>query len=230
MNIKTVPAAALILCFVLCLIPFNCSTAAAQSAPDGGGADERRLEVGVQFTAVRVDNDPIAIAFSGRRTEPGFGGRLAYNLNGNVALESEVNFFPRDYGGFRTPLSGGRITQGLFGVKAGGRGERFGLFGKARPGFVRYHRAVENVRFPGGNGPDPRDPFGFEYGGATHLALDVGGVVEYYPSRRTVVRLDLGDTLVRYAGIPVFDTNRGFIDVTEYQHNFQVGVGFGFRF
>jgi|SRR5215213_7791551 len=223
---KTISAAA----FILCLVSLNHLTAVAQSSTSGDAADARKVEVGAQFTAVRIDNDPIALADNARRNEPGFGGRLAYNLSGRVALEAEVNFFPRNYGGFVTPLSGGRITQGLFGVKAGARRERFGLFGKARPGFMRYHRAVENVRFPNGGGPDPRDPFGFEYGSTTHLALDVGGVVEYYPSRRTILRLDLGDTVIRYAGIPVFDSNRGLIHVTEYQHNFQAGVGFGFRF
>lgn len=226
MNIKTISAAA----FVLCLVSLNHSTAVAQSSNTGDAADERKVEVGAQFTAVRIDNNPIALTGHSHRNEPGFGGRIAYNLSRHIALESEVNFFPRNYRGFVTPLSGGRITQGLFGVKAGARGRRFGLFGKARPGFMRHHRTVENVRFPNGGGPDPRDPFGFEYGSTTHLALDVGGVVEYYPSRRTILRLDLGDTVVRYAGIPVFDSNRGLINVTEYQHNFQVGVGFGFRF
>lgn len=219
--------------FILCLISFNHQTATAQSptpGDDGDRAGVRRFEVGAQFTGVRIDNNPISIAFNERRNEPGFGGRFTYNLGRYFALESEINFFPRRYRGFFTPLSGGRITQGLFGVKAGTRLGRFGVFGKARPGFMRYDKTVDNVRFPEGNGPDPRDPFGFEMGSAVHAALDVGGVVEYYPSRRTILRLDLGDTIVRYAGIPVFDTNGGFMKVTEYQHNAQAGFGFGFRF
>src|SRR4030095_7092617 len=31
-----------------------------------------------------------------RRTEVGFGGRIGYNLYKYVALEGEINFFPRD--------------------------------------------------------------------------------------------------------------------------------------
>lgn len=230
MNIKTISFAA----FIFCLISFTHPTAAAQSLTPAGNAsareDERTFEVGAQFSVIRVDNDPAAISISDRRSEPGFGGRFAYNLSRYVALESEINFFPRNYRGFITNHTGGRITQGLFGVKAGVRKERFGVFGKARPGFMRNHRTVENVNFPDGSGPDPRDRFGFELGSASHLALDVGGVLEHYPSRRTILRLDLGDTIVRYASIPVFNTNRGFINVTEYQHNAQVSVGFGFRF
>lgn len=230
MNIKTISFAA----FMFCLISFNHPTAAAQSLPPGNAAgaeeDERKFEVGAQFNVIRVNNNPAAISISERRSEPGFGGRFAYNLSKHVALESEVNFFPRNYQGFITNHTGGRITQGLFGVKAGVRKQRFGIFGKARPGFMRHHRTVENVNFPNGNGPDPRDRFGFEFGSSTHAALDVGGVLEHYPSRHTILRLDVGDTIVRYANIPVFNTNRGFINVTEYQHNAQISIGFGFRF
>ncbi len=230
MNIKTISFAA----FIFCLIAFNHPTAAAQSLTPGGNAgaaeNERKFEVGAQFTVIRVDNNPASFFNDGRRSEPGFGGRLAYNLSRYVALESEINFFPRNYRGFITNHTGGRITQGLFGVKAGVRKQRFGVFGKARPGFMRYHRTVESVNFPDGSGPDPRDRFGFELGSTTHLALDVGGVIEHYPSRRTILRLDIGDTIVRYASIPVFNTNRGLIDLTRYRHNAQVSIGFGFRF
>jgi hypothetical protein len=226
MNIKTIS----LVVFALSLFLLNGPTAAAQSSKPGDDADAKKFEVGAQFTAIRIDDNPIALAANERRTEPGVGGRFGYNLSRHVALEAEVNFFPRDYKGFVTPLSGGRITQGLFGVKAGVRKEHFGFFGKARPGFLRYGRTVANVQFPNGNGPDPRDPFGFEFGSTTHLALDLGGVVEYYPSRRTILRLDIGDTIVRYANIPVFDPSGQLIHVTERQHNAQVSVGFGFRF
>ena len=230
MNTKAILA----LAFIFCLLSFNHSPVKAQSLTNEGEtnaqADAPKFEVGAQFTIIRIDNNPISIASNERRSEPGIGGRFAYNLNRHVTLESEVNFFPRAYNGFLTPLSGGRITQGLFGVKVGRRGERFGVFGKARPGFVRYGSTVANVRFPGGNGPDQGNPFGIESGSTTHLALDVGGVVEYYPSHRTILRFDLGDTIIRYADIPVFDSNRGSINVTERQHNGQYSVGFGVRF
>jgi hypothetical protein len=226
MNIKTIS----LVVFALCLFLLNRPAATAQSATTGGDADGQKFEAGAQFTAIRIDNNPIAIADNERRTEPGVGGRFGYNLSRHVALEGEVNFFPHAYKHWVTPLSGGRITQGLFGVKAGVRKEHFGFFGKARPGFLRYGRTVANVRFPNGNGPDPRDPFGFEFGSTTHFALDLGGVVEYYPSRRTILRLDIGDTLIRYANIPVFNSSGQLINVTERQHNAQIGVGFGFRF
>jgi hypothetical protein len=192
-------------------------------------SDTPKFEVGAQFSVIRIENLPTGV--SDRRNEPGFGGRFAYSPNKYVALESEVNFFPRSYRGFVTPFSGGRITQGLFGVKAGIRKEKFGVFGKARPGFVSFNRVVKNVQFPNGNGPDPRDPFGFELGSVTHVAIDVGGVVEIYPSRRTMLRFDVGDTIIRYAGVEFVNLPSGNPVVESvYKHNLQFNVGFGWRF
>jgi hypothetical protein len=74
----------------------------------------------------------------------------------------------------------------------------------------------------------------------TAFALDLGGVVELYPSRRAVVRFDFGDTLISHP-------SRVFINIIpgpggpgteearthfngETTHNFQFSVGFGIRF
>jgi hypothetical protein len=84
-------------------------------------------------------------------------------------------------------------TSLLGGMKAGMRFERFGVFGKGRMGFWHF--------------------------GQTHLAADVGGVLEYYPSRRVAVRIDVGDTVIFYG-----DTRLGTV------HNFQPGIGISYRF
>jgi hypothetical protein len=53
---------------------------------------------------------PIEPMYYGDQMErPVEGGRIGYNLSRHVALESEVNFFPRSYRSFVTPLSGGRV-------------------------------------------------------------------------------------------------------------------------
>src|SRR5262249_26772681 len=89
----------------------------------------------------------------------GYGGRLAFNGIRGVSLEAEMNFFPRDL-----PTSSSRV-QALFGVKAGKRFGRVGIFGKLRPGFVSYS---ENK---------PASPI-FATPRKTLFALDLGGVVE----------------------------------------------------
>lgn len=162
-----------------------------------------RAEVGVQFTSATLI-EPVG---TGSDTRPGFGGRITYNLTDSVALESQVDFFPINAQRFLDSYNGGRTTQALFGVKAGKRFERFGIYGKARPGFVRFSRAVtgyDRQAFP--LSTDPAFPFPIgelslpRLGGRTEFATDIGGVVEFYPSRRIVTRFDIGDTIVRYGG------------------------------
>ena len=52
-----------------------------------------------------------------------------------------------------------------------------------------------------------------------YLAADLGGVLEYSLSKHTVIRIDAGDTILFYGG-----TALGTV------HNFQPGIGFGYRF
>ena len=62
-----------------------------------------------------------------------------------------------------------------------------------------------------------------------NFALDAGGVLELYPSSRTIVRFDAGDTIVR-----IRNATAGVIGnpttTTDTTHNFQFSVGFGYRF
>jgi len=84
-------------------------------------------------------------------------------------------------------------TSALLGIKSGKRFDRFGVFGKARTGMWYFDRG--------------------------YFAADLGGVLEYYPSRHTTIRIDLGDTILFYGGAAL-----GTV------HNFQPGIGFGYRF
>lgn len=194
-------------------------------AQSGG---ERKFEVGAQFSILEI-RDPVDSFFM-PRIEPGFGGRFVFNLNRHVAFEAEGNLFPRNFQRTITPFTGGRVIQGLFGVKAGVRRQKIGFFGKARPGFVSSGHTVIGEEFPGGNGPDPNNRFGYQFVRATQLAMDLGGVVEYYPSPRTILRFDIGDTVTKYiesaicfpAGVPC--------KRPRYTHEPQFSVGVGFRF
>src|ERR1043165_7738203 len=111
--------------------------------------DVPRFEVGAQFTTLTKPD------FDGGRTEAGFGGRFTYNVTDYLALEAEGDFFPHRC---LTCTSGnnGRITEGLFGVKAGRRFNKFGLFAKGRPGFVRFSEGIADViPLPSPPGPFP---------------------------------------------------------------------------
>lgn len=194
-----------IIAAVLCLCA---KSALAQS-------DTPKAEVGAQFSLLNIDH------VSGKVTEPGIGGRFTYNVTKNIGLEAEVNFFPRQGNG-ATNYEGGRITQGLFGAKVGKRFEKAGIFGKARPGFVSFGNAILNR--------DSRITT-LQFGRLTHFAFDVGGVLELYPSRRTIVRFDVGDTIIRYGKQNLIDAlGRSSVNEPFTRHNVQFSAGVGFRF
>jgi hypothetical protein len=81
-------------------------------------------------------------------------------------------------------------TAGLLGLKTGSRRESFGVFSKVRTGWMN-----------------------------SVPMLDLGGVMEYYPSPRTTIRIDVGDTIIFYGP----ERSRGTV------HNFQPAIGFSFR-
>lgn len=185
----------------------------------------KRFEVGAQFTSLFV-NPPKTIGsvtLPRVHVEPGFGPRFTFNLTESVAFEAEGNYYTRLQPSFL--LQGGRIFQGQFGGKVGKRFDRWGLFGKARPGFVSFTRVSQ---FPGAQLPGSLPTVRKFY-----PSLDVGGVVEFYISRRWMARFDVGDTMIRYDEVTF--PSAGALQVVVIQpkatrHNLQVSSGIGFRF
>lgn len=194
--------------------------------------DVPKYEVAAEFTSITKPD------FDGGGTEPGFGGRFTYNLKKNVAVEAVGYLFPHkcQFG----PCSSdnrGNISEGLFGVKAGKRFEKWGIFAKGRPGVVGFSQGKSGYIATGGGGPFP---FVFQHERATHLAFDAGGVIEFYPSRRIVTRFDAGDTLIHYGArtenFLTFDPITGAPSLLPFRrpevtrHNFQFAASVGFRF
>jgi Outer membrane protein beta-barrel domain len=187
------------------LISSSVSVAQAQSDPP-------KFEVGGQFSVLNFER---FTAFGdNRRNELGGGGRFTFNFNKYVAAETQVDFFPQEdsvrIGTIDVPLWGNK-TLAVFGVKAGGRSKRVGVFGKARPGFIHFSSVPLFFCVISSN-PCPQ-------ANHTSFALDLGGVFEYYPSPRTVLRFDAGDTIIRH--------DKQFFGTS---HSFQTSVGAGFRF
>jgi Outer membrane protein beta-barrel domain len=191
-----------------------------------------KFELGAQFTSItKPDHNNGA-------TEPGFGGWFTFNLNRSVAFEAVGNFFPKQCsfcgGGPVFGDNSGNITQGLFGVKAGKRFQRWGVFGKARPGVVSFSRGDSRFELAGTNG------FSVIQSRRTNFALDLGGVLEFYPSKRIVTRFEAGDTMIHYgqrqSNFLSFDPTTGapvlipFTTKSETRHNVQFSAGVGWRF
>lgn len=185
--------------FCLCGI-FFVPQVCAQEAP--------RYEIGAHFSLIRLrDLDS---------TDPGVGTRFGFNITDAIGLEAEVTSFPRFEGRL---FRGGRKTQALVGVKTGMRSEKFGIFAKLRPGIMRFS-SNEVVPCPEGSACE----LAIDLKGQTNFALDLGGILEFYPSRRWMTRIDIGDTIIRF-GDRSFPVGQSFTS-----HNLQVSVGFAVRF
>jgi hypothetical protein len=170
----------------------------------------KRLEVGAQYSLLRIPSSRVGCGGC-LFNNSGFGGRFVANFSPAVALDSEVDFFP-DQGAGGSNLEGGRVLTAFFGVKAGYRTERFGLYAKLRPGIQSYGRVITGLL--------STQPLEFSYTRRNNFALDLGGVVEMYPTSALAVRFDVGDTRIR------FGTGSGYF----WKNNLQVSTGILFRF
>lgn len=178
-------------------------------------------EFGPLFSTMISDREG---TLNGVHTDLGFGGFASYRLWGVFDLDSDVLYFPasRTTGGAH---DGGKILQGLFGVKAGIRRNHYGFFGKVRPGFNSYSQAVTSVTDSNRSSPS------YTYGRSTNMVLDLGGIVEFYPRERSTLRLEAGDTHIFYGtrsvdvnGVPTVYPGGGL------KHSIQFIVGYGLRF
>ena len=190
-------------------------------------SDLPKYEVGVDFSS---------ITFAPGQTELGLGGRLTYNLNKHVALEGAGYFFPSNC----EFCSRNRITEGLFGVKVGKRFAKWGIFAKVRPGVLNFSDGQFDFVLITTNPPLGTPMFNFQTRRLTTFVVDVGGVLEFYPSKRIVTRLDFGNTIIHYPSrtntFPIFDSTTGtyvlapFKISAETRGSIQIMAGVGFRF
>jgi hypothetical protein len=166
-------------------------------------SSEPKVEVGAQFSVLHLRDLGV--------TDVGVGGRVTYNLNEYISVEGEADFFPKD----NQDLGGsGRKTEGFFGGLLGYRSSGFAIYAKIRPGFIHFSR----------------DPFAAPVS-STDFAVDIGGVFEFYPSRRSVVRFDIGDTAIRFGSQTVLPTPFGPVATGSFwSHNLQFNAGVGVRF
>jgi hypothetical protein len=211
--------------FALAILSGHTAQAQEPGAPS-------KIEVGVQFSSLTLSQQsPFfgGLDTVGRgNTEAGFGGRFSFNLNKNIALEAEGNFFPHE--NFDDSASSGRLLQGQFGVKAGKRFGKFGIFGKARPGFASFSKAltqVGTITIDLNGQPVAVPVFGSKR--RTHFSMDLGGVLEFYPSRKVLTRIDIGDTIIHYGSGSFFPSGLSLVSASRTSHNLQLSAGIGFR-
>jgi len=200
-------------CILLCLTVITfVSVAVAQDKKD-------KIEIGVQSTTLSLFHPD----FPFDDTQAGIGGRVTYNFNRSIAADAEINFFPQKQ--FILTANGSAI-QAQFGVKIGKRFDKAGIFAKVRPGFLSVDQFASFV-------PGPNNVAVFNVERKTFFSTDFGGVFELYPSRRTVVRFEAGDTAIRHPAqfgpVSIFDPSIELKRPAKFKHNFQFTFGVGFR-
>jgi hypothetical protein len=188
---------------------FGCSTfMLAQDSPG-------RFELGGSLTAVRNFNFP---------SELGVGLESDLNLGRHFAVDAALDWLPSNG-------PEGNTVIGLFGAKAGVRKQHFGYFAKVRPGFV----TIDTV-FREENLVDSPSSNVVRFARLTQGALDLGGVVEYYPAQHWALRWDLGDMLIFQNEGPLFvDTLNGQTSSfrqfpSKVTNNFRFSTGLHYRF
>jgi hypothetical protein len=180
-----------------------------------------RAEIGVSyelFQAAHANSTLGNINFD--RKTSGFSFRGTYNVNRWAAVETTFGFQPsldvQNIGGLPVAgvLTGPNADFNLFhneykfkGTARQGDNDQVGLFAFAGPGWLRA---------------DPNATLEPLVGGAiTKFTFEFGGGIEYYPTRRFGLRLDLSD-LVAFLG-----TINGVEQNTT--NNFVLRVGASFR-
>jgi hypothetical protein len=187
--------------------------------------DDRKMEVGAVFTSITLTDfrDRTRPTFeTGDSTVRGLGARFAYNINDNFAIDAEGSFFPEAHFGNDEI---GQKMQGFIGLKAGVRQKRVGIFAKARPGVMWF-----------GEFPSRGSCVGTSFGrtcGVSHekdFAMDLGAVLEFYPASRVIVRVDAGDTIIRYSEQVRGSLTGPVLVPAATKNNFQISFGVGWRF
>jgi hypothetical protein len=178
--------------------------------------DEPRWSAGVQYISLNMPMDREGCAGC-RSFQQGAGFNLSYRFARYAYLDSEVDFFP----GSGSSGRNGASRQALVGLKVGYTSRNWGIFSQVRPGIIYSEKSLELGSTT-------------VYGSATRFALDLGGTLEYYPSRRGTLRLKMGTTLVHYLQ-PYTDPDQPPTSVLSSQYyslqgNFQIATGYLFRF
>lgn len=130
----------------------------------------------------------------------GLGAGAALNINQHFAIDSSFNLLP-GYDNLRSyaygVAQGGHASEFLVGARAEVRAKRYGFFADAKPGLLSWSEVPTAVTVTPGTGGS-YDTESWDYGRRTFFATEFGGGLEYSPSARVHVRVDMGDLLVRY--------------------------------
>ena len=203
-------------------------------------ADNSKWELGGHYATLDLPSQ-CNTSTNCATVDNGLGANLTYNFSSWLGIDSEMNFFGAN-GDPSTANTGGRTTEGLFGMRLGPTTRRWGLYSVVRPGFVNFSSVLgqsqggstlqsvaamadipeftARLGYQAAASSSPLAVLGLTH--ATDFAFNYGEAVEYRPTKHAALRFDIGDTIVTYRGAPV--------GLPLHQHNFQISEAIVIRF
>jgi hypothetical protein len=156
---------------------------------------------------------------------PGVGIWGSWNFSKHFSWDTSVLHTGRNSGwAFADFQAGGRSLEALTGLKAGIRRDHMGYFAKLRGGTMTFGETDRqfNEVSPG--------VFKFDRGMFTNAAMDIGAVLEVYPSRHTIFRCDAGSTTIFYLPKNAIQMGQSYSIPGQHQTGMLMTFGAGFRF
>jgi hypothetical protein len=164
---------------------------------------DAQLQVGGQYSVLNLGYPD--------QTRSGVGAFFVYSPRDWIGADVSTTLFVEE------PI-GGTAWQLLAGPRAGVGAGRVAVYGRVRPGLVRFSERVFvpdlvcSLIYP---------PVEACLAPRTNFALDLGGTIEAGLVDSAVLRVDLGDMLVRW---------RRPAQSPRWKHGFQFAAGVGWRF
>lgn len=190
-------------------------TLLALSVTPAHAADPQRADASIEIATTRYGEF--------EETAVGFGARLSYRALDWLAIDGGLVFAPGELG--RVAFSGSQL-EGLFGVRAGPRLGGGSVHASLRSGFLSFASAPEPIPciaiFP--------PPLACVLAaGHTAFAVQFGAGGEIPVGARSLVRLEIGDLMVKYPG-PALANDEAVLEESFWRHNFRAALSVGVRF
>jgi hypothetical protein len=141
---------------------------------------EPRYSLGAQFISMNFPLDSESCS-NCKQFFPGYGFDFNYRFMKYAYFDSVVNLFP----GSGSYGQHGGAQEGLVGLKVGRALGNWGLFLNLRNGFIHYDKTL----VPGSTS---------SYESVWRYAVDLGSTLEFYASRNSSFRINVGTTVIHY--------------------------------
>jgi len=132
----------------------------------------------------------------------GLGAWVSWNFSKYVCWDTSAFDFPHD-DHTASIQDGGTSLDAFSGIKAGLRRDKFGIFGKVRPGAVIFSRTEDSIDVTNTSAVISNSRL-------TSFGLDTGGIVEIYPSHHLIVRAEAGNVSIFYPAKTTYGQGEAF--------------------